>query len=172
MFHQYFQPRKLSEYYPSQNKLVLNLLEQLNRSPDDFAPHIRQYAKSVTRCLIFDHFLYRYVSSIVLKAAYGYEVQEENDFYVNLSFVAMEPLSHAVHENFLVEFIPLLKHVPGNLNDFVLRELRLAYIDWPDWLPGARFKRFAKDGAKKARDMRDIPFNVVKNSMVRQVPTS
>ena len=58
-------------------------------------------------------FIYRYVSSIVLKAAYGYEVQAENDFYVNLAIVAMEPVSHAIHENFLVEFIPILKHVPG-----------------------------------------------------------
>ncbi|KJA26057.1 hypothetical protein HYPSUDRAFT_347562 [Hypholoma sublateritium FD-334 SS-4] len=129
MFHQYFQPRKLSEYYPSQSKMTIGLLDQLSRSPDNFASHIRQY-----------------VSSIVLKAAYGYDVQPENDFYVNLAYIAMEPLSHAVHENYLVEFIPLLKHIP-------------------DWFPGAGFKRMARDGAKKSRDLRDIPFHVVKDSM-------
>lgn len=36
-----------------------------------------------------------------------------------------------------------------------------------DWFPGAYFKRLAKDGAKKARDLRDIPFNMVKDSMVK-----
>ncbi|KJA26058.1 hypothetical protein HYPSUDRAFT_64270 [Hypholoma sublateritium FD-334 SS-4] len=130
LFHQYFQPRKLTKYYSSQHKLTINLLDQLSRSPQHFVPHIRQY-----------------VSSIVLKAAYGYEVQAENDFYVNLALVAMEPVSHAIHENFLVEFMPLLKYVP-------------------DWFPGAYFKRLAKDGAKKARDLRDIPFNMVKDLMV------
>ena len=42
MFHQYFQPRKLSEYYPSQSKMTVGLLDQLSRSPDNFASHIRQ----------------------------------------------------------------------------------------------------------------------------------
>lgn len=109
-------------------------------------------------------FLRRYVSSIVLKAAYGYDVQPENDFYVNLAYIAMEPLSHAVHENYLVEFIPLLKHIPGMARKKEKNcQLMFHQIDW---FPGADFKRMARDGAKKSRDLRDIPFNVVKDSMV------
>jgi hypothetical protein len=50
--------------------------------------------------------------------------------------------------NFLVNFLPILKHLP-------------------DWMPGASFKTFAR----KARDIRklalDAPFEWVKNEMVR-----
>jgi hypothetical protein len=51
----------------------------------------------------------------VLQAAYGYEVKGENDFYIDLVHKAMQPLLLVVHAsgNFLVEFLPALKHIPG-----------------------------------------------------------
>lgn len=58
----------------------------------------------------------RYVGSVVLHATYGYEVKSDSDFYVRSVKRAIEPLLHTVHANgsFLVEFIPALKHIPGN----------------------------------------------------------
>ncbi|KAF8971478.1 cytochrome P450 [Flammula alnicola] len=131
MFHQYFQPRNLASYYPVQKRMIINLLEQLGRSPEQFAPHFRQY-----------------VGSIVLRAAYGYEVKAENDFYINLVHTAVQPLLLVVHAtgNFLVEFLPILKHVPA-------------------WVPGAGFKRKAGIWSKGAWDLRNIPFDAVKKSM-------
>ncbi|KAF9560814.1 cytochrome P450 [Agrocybe pediades] len=131
IFHQYFQPRNLSSYYPIQKKVTSNLLSQLGRSPENFAAHVRQY-----------------VGSVVLSAAYGYEVQAENDFYIKLVHKAMQPLLSSVHAgHYLVDFLPLLKHVPS-------------------WFPGAGFKRKAKEWAANAHALRDIPFNNVKQSIV------
>ncbi|KAF9481679.1 cytochrome P450 [Pholiota conissans] len=135
MFHQYFQPRNLASYYPIQKKMTIKLLDQLVQSPENFASHIQQL-----------------VSSVVLQAAYGYEVKEENDFYVNLVHTAVKPLLLVVHASgkYLVEFLPALKHVPA-------------------WVPGTGFKRDAKIWAQGTRDLRDLPFEMVKKSMAEGV---
>lgn len=57
--------------------------------------------------------LFSYVGSIAFKAAYGYEIQSENDFYIKLVGIAMEPLLLVVHGNYLVDFLPFLKYIPG-----------------------------------------------------------
>ncbi|KJA26070.1 hypothetical protein HYPSUDRAFT_36932 [Hypholoma sublateritium FD-334 SS-4] len=97
MFHQYFQPRNIALYHPIQKKLSIVLLDQLVRSPAEFAPHIRQF-----------------VASIVLQAAYGHEVKSEDDFYINLVHAAVKPLLLVVHATgkFFVEFVPSLKYIP------------------------------------------------------------
>ncbi|KAF8202965.1 cytochrome P450 [Pholiota molesta] len=135
MFHQYFQPRNLASYYPLQKKMAIALLDQLAQSPAEFAPHIKQF-----------------VGSIVLQAAYGYEVKGENDFYIDLVHKAMQPLLLVVHASgkFLVEFLPALKHIPA-------------------WMPGAGFKRKARVWAKNTRDLRNLPFQKVKESIAKGV---
>ncbi|KAF8966595.1 cytochrome P450 [Flammula alnicola] len=134
MFHQYFQPRNLSAYYPVQKKTTLNLLEQLGRSPEQFSAHVRQY-----------------VGSVALRAAYGYEVKAENDFYIDLVHKAVTPLLLVVHAgNYLVDYLPFLKHIPT-------------------WFPGAYFKKEAELWAKDTRNLRDIPFDRVKQLMANGI---
>ncbi|KDR68694.1 hypothetical protein GALMADRAFT_78276 [Galerina marginata CBS 339.88] len=129
-FHQYFQPRNLSSYYPSHKKAVITLLENFSKSPEEFPAHIRHY-----------------VASIVLRAAYGYEIQPVDDFYVRLVLNALEPLLQIVHAgNYLVEYIPALKHIPK-------------------WFPGAGFKRKAEVWAVGARALRDVPFKATKQAI-------
>ncbi|KAF9479692.1 cytochrome P450 [Pholiota conissans] len=87
----------------------------------------------------------QYTGSVILRAVYGYEVKTENDFYINLVQSAILPLLPVIHttRSFLVEFLPALKHVPV-------------------WMPGAAFKRQALADARKSQELRDIPFNAVK----------
>ena len=63
---------------------------------------------------ILSKFLCRYVASIALRAAYGYEVKEESDFYIKLVHSAMEPLHPVIHatRSSLVDFVPSLKFIP------------------------------------------------------------
>ena len=63
---------------------------------------------------IVSKFLCRYVASIDLRAAYGYEVKEESDFYIKLVHSAMEPLHPVIHatRSSLVDFVPSLKFIP------------------------------------------------------------
>ncbi len=42
MFHQYFQSCAVPAYYPVQIKVTLVLLQQLLKSPNEFARHVRQ----------------------------------------------------------------------------------------------------------------------------------
>jgi hypothetical protein len=54
------------------------------------------------------------VGSVVLRTAYGYEVKAENDYYINLVHKAILPLMEVVHAGiYIVEYLPMLKHVPG-----------------------------------------------------------
>jgi hypothetical protein len=57
--------------------------------------------------------LFSYVGTVAFKAAYGSEIQSENDFYIKLVDIAMEPLLMVVHGNYLVDFLPFLKYIPG-----------------------------------------------------------
>ncbi|KAF9568495.1 cytochrome P450 [Agrocybe pediades] len=133
-FHQYFQPRNLQTFYPIQKKFTVNLLEQLLKTPDKFQDHIKQH-----------------VSSIVLNAGYGYEVEAENDFYIALVHKAVQPLLHVVHAgNYLVDYIPALKYIPS-------------------WFPGAKFKTDAATWAVDIRNLVDIPFEMVKKDISKGV---
>uniref|UniRef100_A0A0W0FRH2 Putative cytochrome P450 n=1 Tax=Moniliophthora roreri TaxID=221103 RepID=A0A0W0FRH2_MONRR len=104
----YFQIRNASQFHEVQKAASLSLLQKLAASPDDYYNHVRGHA-----------------GSIILKLVYGYTLQED-DPYIELAAKAMEGLIAAVnHGSFLVDFLPILKHVPS-------------------WLPGASFKRKAK----------------------------
>ncbi|KAF8905477.1 cytochrome P450 [Gymnopilus junonius] len=131
-FHQYFQPRNLSSQYHYQRKMVVTLLEQISLAPEKFSAHLSQF-----------------VSSIVLRAAYGYKAQPENDFYVDLAHKAIQPLLELVHAGtYLVEFLPILKYIPS-------------------WFPGAGFKVKAEALAIGARNLRDLPFEFLKRAIAK-----
>lgn len=69
------------------------------------------------------------MASIALRAAYGYEVEAENDFYVDLAHKAIQPLLELVHAGtYLVEFLPVLKHIPSKFHLHLSIVLVLTYI--------------------------------------------
>jgi hypothetical protein len=64
----------------------------------------------------------------------------------------MQTLSKAgIFGTYLVDYIPILKYVPS-------------------WMPGALFKRQAREWRRISREMLDSQFNIVKQEMVSQVP--
>ena len=81
-------------------------------------PAVSHVCSSLIRSMFIR--LPRYVGSVVLHAAYGYEVKSENDFYIRSVQRAIEPLLHAIHAtgSFLVEFMPALKHIPGEYTSY------------------------------------------------------
>lgn len=84
----------------------------------------------------------------MLSIAYGIEVQEENDPYLEMSRIALQTLnSAAVPGAFLVDTFPFLKHVPA-------------------WFPGASFKRKAREWRKAARGVLELPFVETKKRFV------
>ncbi|KAK7440646.1 hypothetical protein VKT23_016995 [Stygiomarasmius scandens] len=86
-------------------------------------------------------------ASTILGIAYGIDVLPSNDPYVEAAENALESLGLGIAPGaFLVESIPLLKYVP-------------------EWMPGAGFKRKAKEWAKYSRIMREMPFDAAKEEI-------
>ncbi|KAJ7463862.1 cytochrome P450 [Mycena galericulata] len=91
--------------------------------------------------------LRRSAAETILSAVYGIDIQPSDDTYIALACEALESLSAAgVPGKYLVDSLPMLKHIPA-------------------WLPGARFKRDAKEWRKLAAAMRDVPFAETKRQM-------
>ncbi|KAJ7259486.1 hypothetical protein B0H12DRAFT_1108246 [Mycena haematopus] len=74
---------------------------------------------------------------------YGYEVQPSNDRFVSLSENAsVFPGAVAVNT------FPILRYLPS-------------------WMPGAGFKLFAAESRQLTKEMREVPFDFVKQNMVQ-----
>ncbi|KDQ63502.1 hypothetical protein JAAARDRAFT_147890 [Jaapia argillacea MUCL 33604] len=135
-FHQYFHPNAIVAYRPIQIKETHALLRRLLVSPERFIPHVRQHA-----------------GSIILQVAYGYKIESEDDYYVDLAGRAMEGLISAGNAGtYLVDFIPILKYVPP-------------------WMPGASFMRKALQWRKPTIELKEAPFKLVKEAMVQNTAT-
>ncbi|KAK0223378.1 cytochrome P450 [Armillaria fumosa] len=96
MFHQYFQPRTVPAYYPVQMRTTSVLLQQLLKSPDEFARHVRYHT-----------------SSVIMEIVYGYNVDPNGDPFVEMVDRALEGARIIGNEGiFLVDYIPSLKYLP------------------------------------------------------------
>jgi len=53
----------------------------------------------------------------ILEVVYGYQIQDENDLYVQLADDAVLGMRESfIHGAFLVDYFPMLKNVPGELS--------------------------------------------------------
>ncbi|KAF8838072.1 cytochrome P450 [Paxillus ammoniavirescens] len=85
-------------------------------------------------------------TSIILRISHGYVTQEGDDPLIELAHTANSQLSMAsVPGLYYVDIIPLLKYIP-------------------DWLPGAGFKRKAREYAAVLHDLVEVPHNYVKKA--------
>jgi len=85
-----------------------------------------------------------YAAHIIMKRVYGHTVVDNNDPYVRLVDEASRSTSEAaVPGAFLVDLFPSLKCVP-------------------EWMPGAGFKKKAKEWRKLSQAMINVPYLMVK----------
>ncbi|KAJ7243024.1 cytochrome P450 [Mycena rebaudengoi] len=95
----------------------------------------------------FEKHLRHMAGMIILSTAYGIDVRPENDPYVEISEKALHAMACAGNSgSYLVDSLPFLKHMP-------------------DFLPGAGFKRQAKDWYKTVSAMPVLPYQFVKDSL-------
>lgn len=84
----------------------------------------------------------------VLSIAYGIEIKQDNDPYIEASAEGVHPvIAAAAPGAFLVDSIPLLKYVPA-------------------WFPGASFQRKARRWRALARTMLEMPYAEAKRLIV------
>ncbi|KAJ2922489.1 hypothetical protein H1R20_g14607, partial [Candolleomyces eurysporus] len=115
----------VKQYRPHLAQATRNLLKRLLDDRDDrnLIPHFRQLA-----------------GETILSVAYGIEIQQKNDPYIQLAEGANHgAIMAAIPGKFLVDAIPILKYVPA-------------------WFPGASFKRKAREWYKLTRMMLEVPY--------------
>ncbi|KAF9228227.1 cytochrome P450 [Gyrodon lividus] len=87
------------------------------------------------------------LTSIILRLSHGYVTQEGNDPLVELAHTANSQMSMATAPGaYYVDFVSSMKYIPS-------------------WLPGANFKKKAKEYAAVLHDMVEIPHNYVKSQL-------
>ncbi|KAJ7651122.1 cytochrome P450 [Roridomyces roridus] len=89
----------------------------------------------------------RTTGAIVLRIAFGYEVKEGKDEFIEMFDTRNAIFSRSTHPTaFLVNLLPILRY-------------------WPEWLPGGGFRTLAKKWAKDLQVTLDAPLEYVKQEM-------
>lgn len=129
-FHREIGPVGLKRFADLELAASRELLRKLRLSPEAFMRHIRHTS-----------------TNLIMRMAYGIEIQEENDTYVDIAQEALQAFSACTNAgSFMVDLIPTMKYMP-------------------DWFPGAGFKELAKAWRVPVTAMLDRPFDFVKKHM-------
>ncbi|KAF8960427.1 cytochrome P450 [Flammula alnicola] len=130
LFQKYFNPNNAGFYQPGQTECVRKMLPRILDRPEDFL--------AITRHV---------VGGMALSLAYGLNIQESNDPYVNLAEKAVDSVTQAVIPGaFLVDLMPILRYVP-------------------EYFPGAGFQKKAKAWRQIQEDFRELPFKATLQNM-------
>ncbi|THV02863.1 cytochrome P450 [Dendrothele bispora CBS 962.96] len=93
-------------------------------------------------------------ASTIMNVTYGIEISDQDDHYIVVAETALEGMAKAAHPGaFLVDIFPILKYVP-------------------DWFPLAGFKKKAKHWRKYVMEMKNAPFESVKQALKQGTATS
>ncbi|TFK25347.1 cytochrome P450 [Coprinopsis marcescibilis] len=119
----------------------------------DYLPHINKSTRTALARFL-DHpaemlgNLRLMSAETITSSTYGIKVMQENDIYVKAFKEGVEPVIQIFHDptQFLVEIIPVLKHIP-------------------EWFPGAGFKRRTREWKEKTLDMIELPFGAAKTAI-------
>lgn len=130
LMHQSFHPTAVVRFRPQELKAAHGLLRRLLEQPEGFLGHVRYMA-----------------GETIMSIAYGIKVQPKNDPHITTAERALRTLSTAaVPGAFLVDAIPILKHVPS-------------------WMPFAGFKRKANEWRKLALALVNVPYETAKRNI-------
>ncbi|KAF8884181.1 cytochrome P450 [Infundibulicybe gibba] len=130
-FHEYFHAGVAGQYKPIQAREARRLLQRLLDTPNDFMHHVRHG-----------------FSAAIMDIAYGIKVEDTNDPYITRAEEAFKGIAEAgVSGSFLVDLIPMLKHVPA-------------------WMPGAGFQRKAARWRSLNHELINKPWEAVQEIIV------
>ncbi|EJD39955.1 cytochrome P450 [Auricularia subglabra TFB-10046 SS5] len=101
LLQRHFNPTATAKLHEIIHRGALELALSLTRTPDEFQYHIKRAA-----------------AADILRAVYGFSIDLDNDPYVELACKGMETLNAVVPGSNVVDWIPLLRHIP-------------------EWIPGA-----------------------------------
>lgn len=150
LFHTFFQPGAIPQYHPVHVRECRRFLQRLLATPEEFLSLARQYvsASLPKPSLRASEPSTSVFSATIMDVVYGITVTERDDPYVSLAQKATIIFSRiVVPGQYLVEVLPFLKHVPS-------------------WLPGAGFKRQAKQWSKTISAARNTAYDATLDAFV------
>ncbi|KAF5349136.1 hypothetical protein D9756_009447 [Leucocoprinus leucothites] len=105
--------------------------------------HLLQRILDEPHTRVLEHLRYL-AGETIMSIAYGLDIKPKDDPYIQIAEQGVHALGiAAVPGTFLVDILPILKYVP-------------------EWVPGAGFKKKAREWAKLAMMMVDMPFEAAK----------
>uniref|UniRef100_A0A0W0GBY8 Putative OrdA protein n=1 Tax=Moniliophthora roreri TaxID=221103 RepID=A0A0W0GBY8_MONRR len=123
-------PKAMSKFYPMEEVEMHRFLQRVAHNPDDLSQHLRKTS-----------------GAIIMKLAYGIDVLEKDDPFVELIEHANDNFNIATAPGaFLVDVFPTLKHIPPGF-------------------PGGGFHELAHKWAKAFNDMVEVPYAHTKHLM-------
>ncbi|KAG1837953.1 cytochrome P450 [Suillus tomentosus] len=131
-FHQVIGTRAAAEVYNMSEEVeIRRFLKRVLAKPDQLQEHIRHT-----------------VGTVILRISHGYEVQENNDPFIDLANCVTTYASQAAAPSaVMIDILPFLTKVLA-------------------WFPGAGFKRMARKGRDNLEEMVSAPHKFVKDQMV------
>ncbi|KAI0076591.1 cytochrome P450 [Panus rudis PR-1116 ss-1] len=129
-FHQEFNQVAVQKFQHIQVKACHELLKRFATRPETFMGDIRHLA-----------------GRIIMRSAYGIDIKDEGDRFIEVAEVSLHALSASVNPgSYLVDTLPFLRHLP-------------------EWFPGAGFQRDAKAWAPYVSAMLNEPYEYLKQQM-------
>ncbi|KAF5352416.1 hypothetical protein D9756_006291 [Leucocoprinus leucothites] len=123
-------PKRTKLYSPILQEELTKLLENLEQSPKGFVQHVR-----------------RNFVGVVMKVAYGYNIDDLNDTFVSVAEETMKITDKTMaNGSWLVDYYPIARYIPS-------------------FLPGGEFKRLGKVWRERLRYLSDVPHQWVKQQM-------
>ncbi|THH13120.1 hypothetical protein EW146_g7061 [Bondarzewia mesenterica] len=139
LFHKYFQPSAVVQFRPKKLKATHDFLRHLLDTPKNFRDHVKLMA-----------------GSVIMDVAYGLTIETADDPYLQRADEALAIIDKAGNPgSFYVDIIP------------ILGLFKVKYV--PEWIPGAGFKRKAREWRAFVDMFMVMPFNSVKEDMQKGV---
>ncbi|KAG9222062.1 hypothetical protein CCMSSC00406_0008047 [Pleurotus cornucopiae] len=135
-------------------------LFQQNLNPSsipNFQPQVIKFSRRLLLSLLdnpdgfMDH-VRHFVGAVLMDLSHGIQTRGQDDPYINVVEQALQGLIQAiVPGRFLVETFPIMKYIP-------------------EWMPGAKFQRLAKEWRELATRVVMDPFKKVKQDIADGIP--
>ncbi|KAG2041576.1 cytochrome P450 [Suillus americanus] len=152
MFHQAFRQAEIPTYHASQLRSAHKMLFNFLQDPGNYPSHVKMFS-----------------ASFILSIVYDYEATAKDDSifhvmdkYIKLIVEALTPGATVVMETFPFRMFTYPTIACGYISTAVL------VLQLPSWFPGAKFKRASLECLKAAHDVKEIPFQDVKERMVKR----
>jgi hypothetical protein len=169
IFHQAFGQAEIPTYHAVQLRSARRMLFSLLQDPGNYANHFRM-SVGIVPCVVLKLMFIRFTLSFVLSIIYDYEALKAKDDHIVhavTSYAELVEHSMAPTAMMVMEAFPFRMFTHTVMAWHLIDSTILLVLQLPSWLPGATYKRASVKCIQAGHDVREIPFQHVKERMVK-----